>query len=205
MSSWCHSTGLAWSKTSATSGPGILCFHQGVATPQCEDVLPGPSIFQIQVPSPEGGARETGVVIPSSGHSGFDLKGSAANRGRKWPVACPQTQAHTGILPASPLQEPQSVIAGPPSAMSHHPFGLGWAKNLSLEQVSQEGHPRLLAQEPHSEAFSAGGFSKHCRFFPGPEAFLSTPPPTRSFTSGCQRGGTSSTSPGSWKIPRRAD
>lgn len=67
----------------------------------------------------------------------------------------------------SPLWEPQSVIAGPPSAVSHHPFDLGWAKNLSLEQVSQEGYqgfwPRNHILRPSGLVASANIVG----FFPG--------------------------------------
>lgn len=53
--------------------------------------------------------------------------------------------AHWGT--PSTLWEPHSLLAGPPSAMSHHPFGLGWAKKLQEFVTSfLGGTPRLPAQ-----------------------------------------------------------
>lgn len=117
----------------------------------------------------------------------------SSNGARKWTVVCPQTQMHTEA-PSPLLWEPHAVIVGPPSATSHHPFGLGRAKKFVTSFL---GGYWTRTAGPMASANIAG-------FFQVPEFSLPSVPPTRSFTSGCHWGGTNSMSPGFLENPQKS-
>lgn len=133
---------------------------------------------------PQRISREWGKKVAS---------GVSSNSGAHWNTAC---------LPA-----PGAPVCDCWATLSHEspPVWSGMGQELEFGTSFPGGIPGYW---PGNHILRPSGLVASANiagFFPGPEAFLSTPPPTGSFTSGCQRGGTSLVSPGSWKVPRRVD
>lgn len=131
----------------------------------------------------------------------YGFKGSAENGGRKWPVVCPQIQEHMGTPPTFPA--PGAPVCDCWATLNELPPNWsGMGQELEFVTSFPGGTPRFLNHILRPSGLMAS--ANIAGFFQVLKFSLPTPPPTRSFASGCQRGGTNSVSPGFLENPQKS-